>query len=127
MIGHQFRVHLCQPGFILGDVVYFHHRPGGKAGFGITFVPVAAIATMLGAKVPRYQVGDKAHILRTHAVARLDLPGEDRADILFGDIRIEMRHRKRLLPGIPRPGLIAGEPASGHRRRDGVIIHRTAR
>lgn len=38
-----------------------------------------------------------------------------------------MRHRKRLLPGIPRPGLVAGEPAPGHRRRDGVIFHRTAR
>ncbi|MNY08471.1 hypothetical protein D3C86_1413280 [compost metagenome] len=37
-----------------------------------------------------------------------------------------MRHRKRLFPGIPRPGLVAREPAPGNRRRDGIEFHRAA-
>ena len=127
VIGHQLRIHLFQPRFIFGDVIHLHHRPGREAWLSVAFVPVAAVAAALGAQVPGNQIGHKSGILRTHLIIGFNLPGEDGADILFGDIRVEVGHGVGLLPGIPRPGLVAGEPAAGHGWGDGVVKHRAAR
>ncbi len=127
VIGHQLRIHLFQPRFIFGDVIYLHHRPGREAWLGVAFVPVAAVAAALGAQVPGDQIGHKSGILRAHLIIGFYLPGEDGADILFGDIRVEVGHGVGLFPGIPRPGLVAGEPAAGHGWGDGMVMHRAAR
>ena len=127
MVGHQLRVHFRQPGFIFRDVIDFHHRPGRQARFGISLVPVAAVAAALRAQVPGDQIRNEPGILRPHFIVGGNLPGEDGADVLFRDLRVEVGHGVGLLPGIPRPGLVAGEPAPGYRRRDGVVLNGAAR
>ncbi|MNV46702.1 hypothetical protein D3C71_1385430 [compost metagenome] len=125
VVGDQLRIHLGQPLFIAGGVVHLHHRPGRQAGFGIAFIPVAAIAAAFRAGVIGDQIGNKAGIPRAQRVVRLDLESEHRTDIILGDVGIKMRHCVRLLPGIPGPGLVAGEPTPGDRRRHRIKFHRT--
>ena len=51
--------------FILGDVVHFHHRPGGKAGLGIAFVPAVPPAEEPFVA----EAGQPAAVVRTTAPA----------------------------------------------------------
>ncbi|MNT31985.1 hypothetical protein D3C72_1678450 [compost metagenome] len=125
VVGDQLRIHLGQPLFVAGGVIHLHYRPGRQAGFGIAFIPVAAIAAAFRAGVIGDQIGNKAGIPRAQRVVRLDLESEHRTDIILGDVGIKMRHCVRLLPGIPGPGLVAGEPTPGDRRRHRIKFHRT--
>ncbi len=79
-----------QPGFILGDVVHFHHRPGGKAGLVLRSFQLPPSPPRSGLRFTLSGRGQSPHPADAR-YRQADLPGEDRADILFGDVRIEMR------------------------------------
>ncbi|XPE54200.1 hypothetical protein ACNKHW_19525 [Shigella flexneri] len=85
--------------------LYISITDQAKAGFGITFVPVAAIATtLLGAQGLRYQVGDKAHILADARYRQAGSPARRRPrGYSLGDVRIETRSQTPA-SRIPRPG-----------------------
>ncbi|CAH0313123.1 hypothetical protein SRABI106_04106 [Rahnella aquatilis] len=127
VISDQFRVHLRQPLFITGRFVDFHHRPRRQTRFRVALIPVGAIATTFRTRVIGNQIRYKTGIPRTNRITGLDLKGKHSADIVFRHLGIEMRHRIRLFPGVPRPGLIAGEPAASHRWRHRIKLHRTCR
>ena len=114
MVGHQLRVHLRQPALIAGDAIHFHHRRAAGLG-SVALVPVAAVAAALRAGVVGDKVGQKTGVPRAQGVARPDLEGEHCANVVLGHVRVEVRHGVGLFR-CPTAGLVAGEPAPGHRR-----------